>query len=134
MSKQMGYASPIKESHVSFEMVRMTLLKFIMKAKSNAFCEKKSPLLGLHRDQNGSFCFLEFLSRHWNRFSYDFCYLMIRIKLLSYFFLFFKILICFGHFSDSINISEDYEYSFFSYVLCVSVLKWVSLHNLWIQS
>ena len=62
--------------------------------------------------------FENYVHEFYNRFSFVFCYLTIHIKLLSYFFLFFKILICFGYFSDSVNISEDYEYSFFP--LCVS--------------
>ena len=36
----MGYASPMKGTHVSFEMVRMTLLRFNMKGKGKAFGEK----------------------------------------------------------------------------------------------
>ena len=51
----MGYASQMKGGHVSFEMVRMTRLGFDMKEKGKAFGEKKSPLGGPHRDQEG-FC------------------------------------------------------------------------------
>ena len=49
----------------------------------------------------------------WKKKSHNFSYLVIHANLLSYFFLFFKIRIWFGNFSASIDISDDYEYSFF---------------------
>ena len=48
----MGYASQLKGSHVSLEMVRMTLLRLIIKGKGKALGEK-SPLGGLNGDQKG---------------------------------------------------------------------------------
>ena len=105
--------SPKNSASGSF--LTFSMFGLIMRGEWKAFCEK-SPLGGLDRDQKGFVIFKISVHAFCNRCFYDFCYLAIHIKLQSYFFLFFKILICFGYFPDSVNIAGDYEYSFFSSV------------------
>ena len=116
MCKKRGYGLQMKGNHLFFEMVQMTVQRFIMEGRCKAFGEKNH-LGEAYTETRGEFANFYFCQDIMKIISHNFSYLVIHANLLSYFFLIFKIGICLGNFSASIDISEDYEYSFF-FFLC----------------